>query len=88
VVKKSVNPRVFYKLLTIANERKSTLSYPPHKSKYFPIKSTTMTMYLMYKNMINNMEGNDLQNIVANFSENHLRLKQGQLKDAKTRLNH
>ena len=59
---------------------KIVVNYPPLRIKYFPTENTTMTMYLMYKNMVNNMEDKRLHKISANSSVNHLWLKQ--------RLNH
>jgi hypothetical protein len=53
-----------------------------------PIKSMTMTRYLMYENKINNMEDKRLPKIASNSSRNHLRLKWGWHKDAKSWLNH
>jgi hypothetical protein len=42
----------------------------------------------MYKNKINNMEDKRLPKIASNSSQNHLQLKQGWHKDAKSWLNH
>jgi hypothetical protein len=53
-----------------------------------PIESMTMTRYLMYKNKINNMEDKRLPKIASNSSQNHLWLKWGWHKDAKSWLNH
>jgi hypothetical protein len=53
-----------------------------------PIESMAMTRYLMYKNKINNMEDKRLPKIASNSSQNHLQLKQGWHKDAKSWLNH
>lgn len=41
------------------------------------IKSMAMTMYLMYKNKINNMRDKSLLNIASYSSQNNLRLKRG-----------
>jgi hypothetical protein len=40
------------------------------------VESMTMTIYLMYKNKINNME-NELPKIASNSSQNYLHLKRG-----------
>jgi hypothetical protein len=54
----------------------------------FPIKSTIINRYLMYKNKINNMDDKRLPIIASNSSQNHLWLKQRWHKDAKTWLYH
>jgi hypothetical protein len=47
-----------------------------------------MTRYLMYKNKMNNLEDNKLPKVSSKSSQNHMWLKCGQLKDAKSWLNH
>jgi hypothetical protein len=58
------------------------------EASFSPIESTTMTMYLMYKNKLNNMKDKRLPKITSNSSENHLRLKQGWHTHAQFELNH
>jgi len=48
------------------------------------IEITTMIIYLMYKNKLNNMEYKRLLKIASNSNHNHLRLKQGWHKDAQS----
>ena len=49
-----------------------------------PIESTFMYRYLMYKNKLNNMEDKRLPKIASKSSRNHLRLKRGWHKDARS----
>jgi len=53
-----------------------------------PIERIAMIRYLMYKNKINNMDGNRLPKITSNSSQNQHWLKQGWHKDVKYWLNH
>jgi hypothetical protein len=47
-----------------------------------------MTRYLMYKKKINNMEDKRLPKIASKSSQNHLQLKWGGIKIAKSWINH
>jgi hypothetical protein len=49
-----------------------------------PIESRAITKYLMYKNKINNMEDKRVAKVASKSNQNHLRLKQGWHKDAKS----
>jgi hypothetical protein len=53
-----------------------------------PIESMAITRYLMYKNKLNNMEGNRIPKIASKSSRNHHRLKQGWHKDAQSWINY
>jgi hypothetical protein len=53
-----------------------------------PIESMGMTIYIMYKNKLNNMEDKRLPKISSNSSQNHLQHERGWQKDSQSWLNH
>ena len=62
--------------------------YPPHRNGSFPITSMTMARYVMYKHKIINIKDKRFSKITSNSTQNHLWLKMGWHKDAKSWRNH
>ena len=78
------------KFITNNLKIKGSIPYPTLliEASVSPIECTTMFRYMMYKKKLYNMEAKRLPKITSNSSKNHLRLKQGWHKDAKSWLDH